>query len=464
MSRNSLNKEASNPGVSTKAEKLFYGLGGAGGNFAWIFTSSFLTLYYTDSVGISAAFVGTMMLVSRLLDGVSDIIMGIVIEKTNTRWGKARPWILFGSIPFAISLILVFTVPVGLSVIGKNAYVFISYVLFTVILYTIVILAYHAMVPRFSLDQQDRAVISSVRSMMNLGSRLIIVNLTAPMLMKFGGMKSQHSWTIVASVYAILTLAGLLVTFFGVKEKMSLSREPDNEAPKKIPVRTAIKPLFHNKYFFISALMILVFYISNGSGGGSIYYCRDVLGNANYYGIMATATMIPMLIGTPLAPLFFKKFGKNRTLKVGFTISIVTGIIQLLNAYNFPAALICSAIRNMALIPFNVAIFTFAGDIVDYSEWKTGLRTEGFVSSANSFGTKVGTGLGSALLGWLLAFGKYDAALSAQPQSAINSMIAITIGIPLTVAIVCFALLMFWDIDKYRPEIVQFQKERHGDV
>lgn len=448
-------------GVSTVREKIFYSLGDVGSSFIWYFTSSFLTLYYTDSVGLSAAYVGTMMLISRLLDGASDITMGIVIEKTRTRWGKARPWVLFGSIPISLALVLLFNVPSEFSQNAKNVYVFITYCFLTVICYTVVNLAYHAMLPRFSLDQQDRAVVSTVRGLFTLVISLVLSIMTPALLNTFGGDKDQGAWTTISIIYAVMALVCLLACFFGVKER-NLERTAEDKPIEKVPIKKALGIVLTNKYFYIAASIFILFYITNGSAGGAIYYARDVLGDASYYGIMSMAGMLPMLAVMPLTPLLFKKFGKRTTIMAGFVLGIVGSAVQLTNPYSLPFVLGCTAVRSTGLVPLTTALFTFAGDIVDYDDWKNGVRTEGLVTAVNSFGMKVGTGLGSALLGWLLAAGKYDAAAAEQPQSALNAMIGVTVGIPLTVCVLSFILMLFWDIDRHRPEIDRYLEQKQG--
>ena len=160
MSKN----KVKDPLTSTTLEIILYGLGDVGVNIIWALPSSFLMLYYTDSVGISAAYIGTMMLICRLFDGVSDILMGVIIDKTHTKWGKARPWLLFMGLPLIVSVFLTFHVPGSWSENAQKVYSFVTYFVMSVICYTAVNLAYHSMLPRFSLTSQDRSVTSVIRS------------------------------------------------------------------------------------------------------------------------------------------------------------------------------------------------------------------------------------------------------------------------------------------------------------
>jgi glycoside/pentoside/hexuronide:cation symporter, GPH family len=445
--------------TTTKAEKFLYSLGDVGSNFVWTFAASFLTLYYTDSAGISAAFIGTMMLVARLLDGVSDIAVGIMIDKTKTRWGKARPWLLFTVVPFALSLVLLFNVPGGFSESAKNAYVAGTYI-FMVVIYTALNLPYHAMLPLISKSSQDRNTVSTVRMIVSLIVIVFISYFTIPLVTAFGGTKSQGAWLTISEIYAVLAFICIIATFLGVKEKVSAITE--NE--KKVPVKEALHVLFSNRYFYIAVLLFFATYISNGSTGIGIYYAKDVLGNGNIFGTLSIMTLLPLIIGMPIAPQLFKKFGKRNVMLYGLAIAIISNALMFINPANAVLLITLTAIRSIGIVPMTVAIFTLASDIVEYNEWKTGIRAEGITTSANVFGMKLGTGIGSALLGWLLAWGHYDGALTTQPQSAITAMIVLQIGVPLIVYILSFILILFWNMEKYQPQIQEYMISKDPSI
>lgn len=446
--------------ATSVGHRIIYALGDVGSNFIWTFTSGFLTLYYTDSVGISAAFVGTMMLICRAFDGISDISMGIVIDKTKTRWGKARPWLLFGAVPLGLSLMLVFNVPSSLGKWGQSAYVFATYFFMTVICYTVVNLSFHAMLPLFSLTLQDRNGVQATRTFMVAVLNLFLSFATTRMLNAFGGQKEQHAWTMVSAIYAVLGVVCILVCFWGTKEKVSGSSVPQEERKEKtVGTAGSVKILLHNKYFYVAAFIILLQYVISGLRGVSIYYCREILGNSNFYGLLTLTTVIPVLLGTLTVPALMKRFGKKQLVQAGLLLQILCLVIQMLSPRNVLLVFVLSLFKGFGMVPTQVALFTLAGDIVDYTQWKNGIRVEGFVTSVNSFGIKVGTGLGSAMLGWILAFGGYDGTLTAQSGSALKAIIVIATVAP---AICCAAevfLWKLWDIDKYRPEIERSLKK-----
>ncbi|MDR2381058.1 MAG: MFS transporter [Bifidobacteriaceae bacterium] len=439
-------------------EKILYSFGDVGSNFVWTFTSSFLVLYYTDSALISAAFVGSMMFFTRVFDAGSDLVMGLVIEKTRTRFGKARPWVAFGAGPLALSLVLVFNVPSTWSPVAKNGYVFATYFLLAVVCYTAVNLSYHAMLARITLVQHERAVISVYRVVITLFAVLGISFATPVLLDRLGGSRAQGAWTGTSAIFAVLAVVFLLTCFIGTSEKVPVQAHSAAGAGRT-PVKVALRFLLRTKYFYLTAFLNIVMTTFNGVMGGYVYFARDVLGNVDLFGVLSACTLLPIIVVAPLMPPVFKRLGKRNTILVGMALSVIACAVQLAAPSSVLLAVITMSARAAGLAPLMTASATFPGDIVDYMQWKTGVRAEGLVSSTASFGAKLGTGLGSALLGWLLAAGGYDGAADVQLPSAINAEIAAVVGVPLTVCALCLVGMYFWDIDKYRPAIDRFLAE-----
>lgn len=429
---------------TSRFEKIAYALGDSGGGmFIWTFASSFLTLYYTDSVLLSAETVGTLMLVTRFLDGFSDILFGMLLERTHTRIGKARPWFGVTIIPLVVSFWLVFNVPSNIGDTTKLLYVVVTYFLLTVVTYTINNLAYHAMLSRISLDANDRNVISSIRGII-AGIMGVVVSVGSTMLINaLGGEKKAAAWTVITLIYGIVCLIMQGICFFGTKEKIPAVKEDE----KGESVKEGFRVLFHTKYFYIALFIFILHYIASGTmTGAAVFYVRDVMGNSNLYGLLAIALIAPGIVGQIFVPALTKKFGKKKPMIVSSVICIVCNIIGVLNADNLIVILIILSISSVAGAPFSTLIFTFAPDLVDYLEAKTGKRWEGLATSANSFGIKVGTGLGSALVGWVLAAGNYEGSLAVQPASALTAEIVLVFIIPIIATALRGICAAMWDL------------------
>jgi GPH family glycoside/pentoside/hexuronide:cation symporter len=439
--------------VSLK-EKVAYGLGDAGCNFVWTVVGSFLTLYYTDSVGVSAGIIGTIMLLTRLLDGLSDIGMGIIIDRTNTKWGKARQWVLYSAPFMAVGLMLVFNVPSGLSDIGKIVYISVTYVFLAVVVYTACNLSYSALLSLIATKQEDRTSLSSIRFICTMIAILIISYGTMAVVAKIG-------WGGMSVVFGIIAMVLLLITFFGTKERCV---EDKHEEKNKISVGESFKLLFKNKYFVFAALLFVINYASTGAAMGiSIYYAKDVLGNMGIFGTLVLAGLVPVLLGLFLFPVFANKFGKWKCLVVGYILMAIGYTIIFLMPTNVTFVLIGLVVKGIGSVPHTAGLFAMVADVVDYGEWKTGVRIDGLTYSAVSFGMKVGTGFGSAIVGWGLAIGKYDATATVQGASAVEAIKAMYSYIPLALIVVGMIVLLMSNLDKIYPTIIKELEERRSN-
>lgn len=434
-------------------EKLAYGLGDAGCNFVWTVMGSFLTLYYTDSVGISAGIIGTIMLLARLLDGFTDIGMGFVIDRTNTKMGKARPWVILTAPLMAIGMVLVFNVPSSLSNSGKIAYISITYILVAVVIYTACNLAYCTLLSLITPNQKERTSLSTIRFVCTMIATLVISYETMNVVGKFG-------WGGMSIIFGIVCMLLLMITFFGTKET---NIEDISEKKENVKIGQGFKLLFQNKYFIFAALLFVINYAAIGSSMGiSIYYAKDVLGNMGIYGTMMLAGSLPVLLGLFLFPWFASKFGKWKCLVVGYIFQMIGYIMIFLMPTNITVILIALAIKGIGGIPHTAGMFAFIADVADYSEWKTGVRIDGLIYSAVSFGMKVGAGLGGAIVGWGLSLGNYNPSEVVQSESALQAIKTLYTSIPLALIAVGMIFLLMANLDKLYPTIIKDLEARRN--
>ncbi len=458
-----MSKKAIQPGISTTGEKIRFAMGDVGYNIIWGFVGSFLTYYYTDNVLLAAGVVGTVMLLARFLDGLSDILMGIIIEKTSSKYGKAKPWLIWMIIPLIITFLMVFYVPSFLGETGKIVYIAVTYVLLSAVTYTASNLAYITLFTLFAPDSNDRNVAAVFRTLFAMVTSLVIGMISMPLLDNFGGAASQKAWTTLALVYAGISFVCVMITFFGVTEKQFMS-ETDESLQKKETksLIEVFKSLAKSKYFYLAALLSVAYYLSNSTGGANVYFARDIMGDANLVGMIGLVSLPPMILSAVLAPVLYKRFGKRNVMLAGSLIALGSTVVQLLNPYNKALFFTFYALKGFGNMLFGAAISTLPGDVADWSEWKIGARAEGIVTSLASFGAKVGSGVGAGLVGWILAMGHYDGSAAIQAQSALNAEIILMIGVPLILAIIQIVLLLFWNMDKIRPEILKELKERRA--
>lgn len=451
ISYNNLGHDSDNDKVSVR-EKLCYGVGDVGANLVWTTVASFLLIYCTDVAGLSAGILGTIMLIARLFDGVSDLFMGVIIDKTNTKWGKARPWVLWSAPPLVISLIMIFSIP-NMSNTNKMIYLLVVYIFMAAVCYTANNLAYNTMLSLVTVDQEDRDTMNSMRFTLTMIAQLVINVVTIPLVSYFGG--DQKAWTTLSIIYAVIALIAFLTTFAGTKERYKpIVKKESKDKSKTHPLKT-FKVLCKNKYFILITLAFAIIYISLSLTSGSrIYYAKYILGNEMINSSMTMYNYIPTVLAMMIMPKFTKKFGKIKVLFSGFVLYGIGLIVQIIAPTYLPGiyfGLILQGIGHAALYS---CLFAVVGDVVEYSEWKDGVREEGLTYSVTSFGMKFGTGLGTAALGWILALGNYDGAALVQSASAITAIKSLFLYLPLVITvIVCIIWLLFMGIDKLYPTI-----------
>ena len=439
-------------------ERFSYGCGDLGCNIIYSAMAAFLLFYYTDYVHISAGIVGTIMLVSRIFDGVTDLIMGVIVDRTKSKMGKCRPWILRMAIPFAIAGILLFSVPSGLGQTAKIAYIFITYNLVSSVIYTAINVPYATLNALITQDQYERSVLSIFRMILATTGTLIITNLTLPLVQAFGNNAS--AWTKAFAVFGVLAVIIFLITFTGTKERVKPSEHTKQE---KIPFFKGIRLLFQNKYWIMITLtLVFIFIIYSLNGGAAVYYAKVVLKNPNLVGPMNLVASIVQIVAMFFTAFIIKKIGKRNMLILG---AIIYGLGFAMFAFvgtSYIGIMIASGLKGVGNAGISSCMFAIVSDTIEYGEWKTGYRTEGLINSASSFGFKVGNGLGSAMLGWILALGGYAEKAVAQSASALTAINALFIYIPVLAAVLIVAIMCFYKLDKEYDGIVTDLKEERG--
>ena len=379
-------------------ERFSYGCGDLGCNIIYSAMSSFLLFYYTDYVHVSAGVIGTIMLLSRVFDGITDLIMGIIVDRTKSRFGKCRPWILRMAIPFALAGILLFTVPSGLGNTAKLAYIFITYNLVSSVIYTAINVPYATLNSLITQDQYERSVLSIFRMILATTGTLIITNLTLPLVEFFGNNLS--AWTKTFAVFGILAVIVFMITFTGTKERVVPAKDTKQE---KVPFVKGISLLFQNKYWMMITITLVFIFINYSlNGGAAVYYAKNILHNSDMVGTMNLVANLVQIGVMFFTAFIIKKIGKRNMLIVGAVIYGLGFAMFGFVGTNMTGIMIACVLKGVGNAGISSCMFAIVSDTIEYGEWKTGYRTEGLINSASSFGFKVGNGLGSAILGWVI--------------------------------------------------------------
>lgn len=436
------------------SERLAYGFGDFGCNIIYTAMSAFLLFYYTDYAGVSAFAVGTIMMVSRLFDGISDIIMGVIVDRTKSKYGKARPWILRMCIPFAISGVLLFSVPTSWAETPKLIYVFITYNLVSTVVYTAINVPYSALNALMTQNPYERSVLSIFRNLLATAGTLTINIFTLPLVEFFGN--NALAWTKTFFIFGIVAIIAFLYTFWGTSERVKSVAQLQSTENNDVPVLVGIKALFKNKYWIMMTGMLALFFLMYAINGGStVYYAKDILGDKNLVGTINGIFNIVQICGMFFIAMMIKKFGKRNIFALGLVLDIVGMLILNYSNGAMSLIIISSIIRGLGNACGGATMWAMVSDTIDYGEWKTGYRTEGLVNSACSFGWKIGNGIGSALLGLILEAGGYVGTAITQTETALFSIEICFIWIPIAIYVIGLVIMSFYHLDKEFPAIIR---------
>ena len=436
-------------------ERLAFGAGDLANNVIYAAISTFLIFYYTDVIGVSAAAVGTIMLISRFLDCIADLTMGIIVDRTKSKYGKARPWIIRMAVPFAIGGVLLFSVPTSWGVNAKLIYIFVTYNLVSTIIYTAINVPYATLNALMTQDQYERSVLSIFRMILSTVGSMGIAMLTLPVVKMFGN--NPRAWSYTFALFGVVAAALFTFTFLGTKERV----KPVDESEEDIPIKIGLKVLFQNKYWiYITLILILLFIGFTINGGAAVYYAEAVLGNKELVGMLSTATSLSQIIAMFLVAGFIKKFGKRNVMIVSSVIVILAYIVIALSGKNMQLLLAGNIVKGIGFAGIAACMFAMVSDTIEYGEWKTGVRIEGLTNSASSFGFKVGGGLGAAAIGWILSAAGYVGNASVQSGTAIFAIKALYIYIPIIITIVQIGILILYKLDEEYPTILKELQER----
>jgi GPH family glycoside/pentoside/hexuronide:cation symporter len=441
-------------------EKLAYGSGDLASNLVLVLTGTFITFFYTDALGLNVAIVGTLVLVSRILDGISDVFMGFIMDKTKSKHGKARPWMLWLAIPFGISTVLLFTVP-NLGDVGKYIYVFLTYNINTTFLYTAINIPYGALNSLMTRDQDQRANINIFRMVMAQVGGLAINAFTMPLINTVGGSTNQLAWVIVSCIYGVAAALLFLLCFFNTKERVNIATPAD----KQIGFGKTLKLLFQNKYWLIICGIWIVSVLGMSIGGTvGVYYAKYILSDESLFGylyVVEAGTSLVLMM-TAIMPLI-KKFGKRNVAFVGSIISLIGQILMLVNPTSVSWLVFCFVVKGFGSAPLMGTLFAMVADTIEYGEWKTGTRIEGMLYSATTFGAKVGGGLGMVIATTILGSAGYDGTLITQSAPALQAISNLYLIAPIIFLALVPILYWFYGLDKQYPQIMKDLEKREAN-
>ncbi len=436
-------------------EKISYGMGNFGTQMVFNPATTFMVFFYTDIAGIAASTVGTMLFVSRFFD-VLNPGMGILVDRTNTRWGKARPWLLWMAVPFGISAALLFTTP-NLGPTAKIVYAFITYNLAFTLIYTPVDIPYASLLPLMTTERHERTLLSVVRMILSNAGIVISFAITMPLVKYLGDGK--QGWQRAFMIFGAIATVSLLACFAGTKERV----QSTGHGGSGVPLKAGFSALIHNKYVMLLGSLLMVLFLMLGVLVANLYYCRYFLNKAELFGPLMTMMVLAQIVGMFFTPWIVKKLGKRNTALAGMVVTIVGQLVLYIQPLTFTLLAVGTIIKGLGAAPLIGTAFAMGADAIEYGEWKDGFRIDGLVFGALALMMKISIGIGNVLVGWILAWGGYVAAADVQTASALQSIKVLFLHLPLLFYVVALLILLAYNLDKRFPEIAaELQRRRSG--
>lgn len=439
----------------TGMEKFAYSMGAFGQNFVYGLMSTYLLIFYTDSVGLAAAAVGTLFLVARIWDAVMDPIIGFIIDKVNTRFGKFRPFILVGGVLAGIMTILCFVNPhTGLT--GKMVYAYFTYIIWGTT-YGIMDVPYWSMAPSMSVDPAERTKIVSLPKITGTISTILVSVFTIPMVQAFGHGDSSKGYFFTALIFGLLCAAG--ASFAAAKTKEHIKIEPKKNEKFIESVNVIAK-----NYPLLLVLLMTLFTSCCLTIKLNIYtyYFKYNIGNENLIPFFSALTILPMILAMVFVTPISKKFGKKATSIAAGIVAAVPSIAIYYSIGSLPLVFIFNAVSMMGIGMMLVLTMSMQADTVEYAEWKTGKRSESIIFSLGTFTTKLASALGGAITGYWLTIVGYEKNVQ-QTATALGGINAMMSWAPAVGMLLMAVIVIFYNLSEEKhAEIMNELQQRHS--
>lgn len=437
--------------------KVGFGSGDIAGNVVYAFLSAFVMIYLTNCVGLNAGIVGTLIAVSKLMDGVTDVFFGTMIDRTKTKLGKARPWMLYGYIGCAVTLAAIFAIPESLGETAQYAWFFIAYTLLNAVFYTANNIAYSALTSLITKNSKERVEMGSLRFIFAFSTSLLIQSVTLYFVQAAGG--GMKGWRTVAIIYSIIGLVINTISALSVKE---LSEEELREgeeidaAEEKITLLESAKLLFTNKFYVMICGTYLLQQIYQAMINTGLYYMIYILMNENLFPAFSWATNIPVIIALVITPTLVEKWGGMYKLNMtGFMIATVGRALVVVAASigSVPLMLAFTAVAAAGIGPWQGDMNAVIALCSEYTYLTKNKRIDGAMYSCTSFGVKVGGGIGTALTGWMLAYSGFDGKAAVQPESCLEMLKFMYLILPVIIMAIIAFIMSRMNIEKENAKL-----------
>ena len=440
--------------------KVGYGAGDIAGNVVYAFLTSFVMIYLTDTIGLNAGIVGTLIAVSKIFDGVTDLFFGSMIDKTKSKMGKARPWMFYGFFGCAITLVGIFAIPTSIGETAQYAWFFICYTLLNAVFYTANNIAYSALTSLITKNNRERVEMGSFRFIFAFSTSLLIQAMTIGLVAAFGN--DAAAWRTVAIIYTIVGVITNSLSVFSVKElseeELAEKEETENTAveEEKYTLIDAAKLLVANKYYLMICGTYILQQLYGAMLGVGTYYMKYVMGNENLFSYFAWAINIPLIIALVITPSLVTKWkGMYKLNLYGYALGTLGRALVVVAAYmgNLPLMFLFTGVAAFGMGPWQGDMNAVIAEASQYTYLTKGKRVDGTMYSCTSLGVKLGGGIGVALQGWLLEFAGYDGTAAVQAESCISMLKTMYLILPVILTLIITFVMSRMKVEKANAEL-----------
>ena len=426
-------------------KRIGYGIGDLGCNLVFSTMASYLMVFYTDVFGITAAAAGTMMLVTKFIDALTDTGMGLVVDRTHTKWGQGRPYFLFGAVPFAIFTFMTFFIP-DFSSSGKLVWAYVSYCLLCTA-YTVVNIPLNTIIPKLTSDIHERDVLVSTRMVCAMIGTAIVMSITTPLVEFFGQGNEARGYLVTMTIYGVAAMLIFFVTFASTKEVI----------PATVEGHTSLKEDFKSltgQAWILFLLNLFYFSLYVVRSTTVIYYFKYNLGRTEWMslvGLLGILSGLPMLL---LLPELEKRFSKKNLMFFSVALYVAGDLLIYVGRNSALCLLAGLVITGLGIYGIFGITFAMQPDVIDYSEYKKNASVAGLIAAFQGFFVKGGMGLTSFVIGVFLKKGGY-VANAVQTPKALSYIEICFIWIPIVLCVVIAVLTYFYKLDGLRGQMTE---------
>lgn len=440
-------------------EKLGYSLGDTASHFVWDLVGFWLLIFYTDIYGLTPALAGVIMFVGSIWDAVMDPVVGIISDRTNSRWGKFRPYLLFGSVPYAILAVMAFTTP-EFDMNGKFVYALITCLLLRTA-YAFVNLPYSSLSAVMTNDSAERAGLNTYRFIAAYIGQFIVTGAALYLVKWLGGLgqvgdavNQAQGYQYTVGLFGVLSIAFFLITFFTTKERVPEPKKQDSNVLKDF------KYLFMNKAWIVLTCVGIVSFIMFAMQNAAIaYYFKYYIHDAENVQLFNVLGTVALIVALPASKPLAQRFGNKMVYIMSSVVSGVFFALIFVAGDNLSMVYTFNILAKMAYAPAVPLLWTMLADVADFGEWKFNRRTTGLCFSASVLAQKLGWAIGAAAAGWLLSVTHFVANADVQSDTAMLGIRLLVSVIPGVLYASCALVMMFYNLDQSTMDKMKIELE-----